>query len=209
MNERNALGLSAIMASQDARRGGVSALSAVSLHRLLLVIPALCALAYPLLLSWLSAGLVLAHGSELAERTDRLGQCHRVADTGAGGHAGQLCIWTDARITACRKTRGVSRPMRCPSGVCHTFSLCGVRKRRRRAACAFGSASRMAHLLDADGDDRPLGLQVVIGSICHIARRTSPTGRCPWRFRSCNPAAVCRASHRESSGRLLERISPH
>jgi hypothetical protein len=39
-------------------------LSAVSLHRLLLVIPALCALAYPSLLSWLSAGLVLVHGSD-------------------------------------------------------------------------------------------------------------------------------------------------
>jgi hypothetical protein len=63
MNERNALSLSAIMASQDARRGGFLGLSAVSLHRLLLVIPALCALAYPSLLSWLSAGLVLIHGS--------------------------------------------------------------------------------------------------------------------------------------------------
>ena len=64
MNERNALSPSAIMASQDARRGGFLGLSAVSLHRLLLVIPALCALAYPSLLSWLSAGLVLVHGSD-------------------------------------------------------------------------------------------------------------------------------------------------
>src|SRR5215475_2601311 len=63
MNERNALGLSAIMASQDSRRGGFFGLSEVSLHRLLLVVPALCALAYPSLLSWLSAGLVLVHGS--------------------------------------------------------------------------------------------------------------------------------------------------
>src|SRR3984957_9184512 len=63
MNERNALSLPASMASQDARRGGFLGLSAVSLHRLLLVIPALCALAYPSLLSWLSAGLVLVHGS--------------------------------------------------------------------------------------------------------------------------------------------------
>jgi hypothetical protein len=62
MNQR--LSLSAIMASQDARRGGFSGLSALSLHRLLLVIPALCALAYPSLLSWLSAGLVLVHGSD-------------------------------------------------------------------------------------------------------------------------------------------------
>jgi hypothetical protein len=64
MNEHNALGLPAIMASEDARRGGFLGLSAVSLHRLLLVIPALCALAYPSLLSWLSAGLVLLHGSD-------------------------------------------------------------------------------------------------------------------------------------------------
>ena len=64
MNERNALSLQAIMASQDARRGSFLGLSAVSLHRLLLVIPALCALAYPSLLSWLSAGLVLLHGSD-------------------------------------------------------------------------------------------------------------------------------------------------
>jgi hypothetical protein len=64
MNERNALSLSAIMASQDARRGGFLGLSEVSLYRLLLVIPALCALAYPSLLSWLSTGLVLVHGSD-------------------------------------------------------------------------------------------------------------------------------------------------
>jgi hypothetical protein len=64
MNERNALSLPAAMASQNARRGGFLGLSAVSLHRLLLVIPALCALAYPTLLSWLSAGLVLVHGSD-------------------------------------------------------------------------------------------------------------------------------------------------
>jgi hypothetical protein len=64
VNERNALSLPTIMASQDARRGGLLGLSAVSLHRLLLVIPALCALAYPSLLSWLSAGLVLVHGSD-------------------------------------------------------------------------------------------------------------------------------------------------
>jgi hypothetical protein len=64
MNERNPLSLPAIMAFQDARRGGFLGLSAVSLHRLLLIIPALCALAYPSLLSWLSAGLVLAHGSD-------------------------------------------------------------------------------------------------------------------------------------------------
>ena len=31
--------------------------------RLLLIVPALCALGYPLLSSWLSAGLVMAHGS--------------------------------------------------------------------------------------------------------------------------------------------------
>jgi hypothetical protein len=64
MNQRNVPSLSAIMAFRDARRGGLLGLSAVSLHRLLLVIPALCALAYPSLLSWLSAGLVLVHGSD-------------------------------------------------------------------------------------------------------------------------------------------------
>ena len=64
MNRRGVLSLSAIMASQDARRGGFLGLSAVSLHRLLPVIPALCALAYPSLLSLLSAGLVLVHGSD-------------------------------------------------------------------------------------------------------------------------------------------------
>jgi hypothetical protein len=63
MHRRNGLSLSAIIASQDACRGGLLGLSAVSLHRLLLVIPALCALAYPSLLSLLSAGLVLVHGS--------------------------------------------------------------------------------------------------------------------------------------------------
>jgi hypothetical protein len=52
-----------ILASEDARRGGLLGLSVASLHRLLLVIPALCALAYPSLLGLLSAGLVLVHGS--------------------------------------------------------------------------------------------------------------------------------------------------
>jgi hypothetical protein len=119
MSERNALSLSTIMASQDARRGGFLGSSAVSLHRLLLVIPALCAFAYPSLLSL--AVRWRRPGARVAERTDRLGQCRRVADTGAGGHACQLCIWTDARITTCREPRGLSRPMLCPSGVCHTL----------------------------------------------------------------------------------------
>ena len=64
MNERNALSLPVDVAARDARPGGLLGLSAISLHRLLLVIPALCALAYPSLLSWLSAGLVLVHGSD-------------------------------------------------------------------------------------------------------------------------------------------------
>ena len=64
MNERNALSLPTVMSSQGARRGGFLGLGAVSLHRLSLVIPALCALAYPSLLSWLSAGLVRLHGSD-------------------------------------------------------------------------------------------------------------------------------------------------
>ena len=54
---------SAIIVSKDARRDGLPGLGAVSLHRLLLVIPALCALAYPSVLSLLSSGLVLVHGS--------------------------------------------------------------------------------------------------------------------------------------------------
>jgi hypothetical protein len=57
-------GVSAITASLNACRGGLLGSSAALLHRLLLVIPALCALAYPSLLSWLSAGLVLVHGSD-------------------------------------------------------------------------------------------------------------------------------------------------
>ncbi len=63
MSQRNVPGVSAIIASPDACRGGLLGLSAASLHRFLLVIPALCALAYPSLLSFLSSGLVLVHGS--------------------------------------------------------------------------------------------------------------------------------------------------
>jgi hypothetical protein len=63
VSQRNVPGVSAIIASPDACRGGLLGLSAASLHRLLLVIPALCALAYPSLLSFLSSGLVLVHGS--------------------------------------------------------------------------------------------------------------------------------------------------
>jgi hypothetical protein len=63
MNWRNVLSPSAIIASKDPCRDGLLGLSAVSLHRLSLVIPALCALAYPSLLSLLSSGLVLVHGS--------------------------------------------------------------------------------------------------------------------------------------------------
>ena len=58
MNQRNSL--SAIIASKDVLPDG---LLGVSLRRLSLVIPALCALAYPSLLSLLSSGLVLAQGS--------------------------------------------------------------------------------------------------------------------------------------------------
>jgi hypothetical protein len=63
VSQRNVPGVSAIMASPDAAAGGLLGLSAASPHRLLLVIPALCALAYPSLLSFLSSGLVLVHGS--------------------------------------------------------------------------------------------------------------------------------------------------
>jgi hypothetical protein len=55
--------LSATIGSDDFRRDGSLGLSAVSVRRLSLVIPALCALGYPSLLSLLSSGLVLVHGS--------------------------------------------------------------------------------------------------------------------------------------------------
>ena len=61
MNRRSSL--SAIIASKDVNRDGLLGLSAVSLRRLSLVIPALGAFAYPSLLSLLSSGLVLVHGS--------------------------------------------------------------------------------------------------------------------------------------------------
>ena len=63
MNRRNGPSLSSIIASPDPCRGGLLGLSAVSLRRLWLLVPALCALAYPSLLSLLSSGLVLVHGS--------------------------------------------------------------------------------------------------------------------------------------------------
>jgi hypothetical protein len=64
MNRPSGLGLSAFIASKDAGRDSLLGLSAVSLRRLWLIVPALCALAYPSLLSLLSAGLVLVHGSD-------------------------------------------------------------------------------------------------------------------------------------------------
>ena len=63
MNRPGGLGLSAIIASKDARPDSLSGLSAASLRRLWLVVPALCALAYPSLLGLVSSGLVLVHGS--------------------------------------------------------------------------------------------------------------------------------------------------
>jgi hypothetical protein len=51
------------IASKDVGPDSLFGLSAVSLRRLWLVVPALCALAYPSLLSLLSSGLVLVHGS--------------------------------------------------------------------------------------------------------------------------------------------------
>src|SRR5579872_2296909 len=62
MNRRGVLSLSAV-GSKDAHHGGLFGLSAASLQRLLRVVPVLCALAYPFLLSLLSSGLVLVHGS--------------------------------------------------------------------------------------------------------------------------------------------------
>ena len=58
MNRRGVLSLSAINTSKDAPHDGLFGLSALSLHRLFLVIPVLCALAYPSLLSLLSSGPV-------------------------------------------------------------------------------------------------------------------------------------------------------
>jgi hypothetical protein len=63
MNRPSRLSLSAIIASKDAGPDSLLGLSAVSLRRLWLVVPALSALAYPSLLSLLSSGLVLVHGS--------------------------------------------------------------------------------------------------------------------------------------------------
>jgi hypothetical protein len=63
MNRPGGLSLSAIIAAKDAGPDSLLGLGAVSLRRLWLVVPALCALAYPSLLSLLSSGLVLVHGS--------------------------------------------------------------------------------------------------------------------------------------------------
>jgi len=64
MNRPGGLSLSAIIASKDTGPDSLSGLSTVSRRPLWLVVPALCALAYPSLLSWLSAGLVLVHGAD-------------------------------------------------------------------------------------------------------------------------------------------------
>jgi hypothetical protein len=53
-----------VTSNEDAGPHSLSGVSAVSFRRLWLAVPALCALAYPSLLSWLSAGLVLVHGSD-------------------------------------------------------------------------------------------------------------------------------------------------
>jgi hypothetical protein len=63
MNRPSGLSLSAIIASKDAGPDSLLGLSAVSLRRLWPLVPALCALAYPSLLSLLSSGLVLVHKS--------------------------------------------------------------------------------------------------------------------------------------------------
>jgi hypothetical protein len=63
MNRPGRLSLSPIIASNDAGPDSLSGLSAISLRRLWLLVPALCALAYPSLLSLLSSGLVAVHGS--------------------------------------------------------------------------------------------------------------------------------------------------
>src|SRR5215469_14415711 len=63
MNRPSVFGLSAIIASKDTGPDGLLGLSAISRRRVSLVVPALCALAYPSLMSLLSSGLVLVHGS--------------------------------------------------------------------------------------------------------------------------------------------------
>src|SRR5471032_2297955 len=63
VNRPSRLSLSAIIASKDAGPDSLLGLSAVSRRRLWLLVPALCASAYPSLLSLLSSGLVLVHGS--------------------------------------------------------------------------------------------------------------------------------------------------
>jgi hypothetical protein len=65
MNRPGGLNLSAIMASGEGSPDSSRTLNAVSPRRLWLVIPALCALAYPFLLDLLSSTLVLVHGSDL------------------------------------------------------------------------------------------------------------------------------------------------
>lgn len=64
MTRPGGLSLSAIIASKDTGPDSSSGLGAGSLRRLWLAVPALGALAYPSLLKWLSAGLVLVHGSD-------------------------------------------------------------------------------------------------------------------------------------------------
>jgi len=63
VNRPGRLSLSAIIASKDTSPDRLSGLSTVLLRRLWLLVPALCALAYPSLLSLLSSGLVLVNGS--------------------------------------------------------------------------------------------------------------------------------------------------
>ena len=63
MNRPNRLSLSAIIAFGNAGVNNLSGQSAMSLRRLRLVFPALCALVYPSALGLLSSGLVLVHGS--------------------------------------------------------------------------------------------------------------------------------------------------
>ncbi len=64
MNRPGGLSRSVLIASKDVGPDSPSGLGAVSLRRLWLAVPALCALAYPSLLSLLSSGLVLVHGSD-------------------------------------------------------------------------------------------------------------------------------------------------
>src|SRR5258708_21433929 len=88
------------------RRGGFLGLSAVWLHRLLLIIPALCALVYPSLLSWLSAGLALVHGSASPNGGVVWGGVVTALTLALAGNAGRLFFLRRLWLTTCQEPPG-------------------------------------------------------------------------------------------------------